>query len=178
MTEQRRERLNEKFAQRRYAAALQAAAEELTELIGEPITGAEAMSKEATRAALDAAEGEAKHHLVWHRVWGVRLRDEMLETTGRLAAKLGGEGAVLVWRHSPPVGFVVPVAAALLHLPAYLGPPPEVMGSEIISSDVLLVAGDGESGLRLEYDHYAHADEYELRVWGRFAVSVSEPSPG
>jgi hypothetical protein len=170
MTEQRRERLNEKLSQRRYAAALQAAAKDLSQLMGQPITGAEALSKEATRTALDAVEARAKYHLVWHRVWGAKLRDEMLETTGRLAAKLGGEAAILVWRHSPPVGFIVPVVAALLHLPAHLGPPP---GG--ISSDVLLVADDGESGLRLEYNHYANADEYELQAWGRFAVPVSEP---
>jgi hypothetical protein len=43
-----------------------------------------------------------------------------------------------------------------------------------IGSDLLLVADEGESGLRLEYNHYGQADEYELRSWGRYAFSLVE----
>jgi hypothetical protein len=43
-----------------------------------------------------------------------------------------------------------------------------------MGSDLLVVADEGESGLRLEYNHYGHADEYELRSWGRYAFSLVE----
>ena len=43
-----------------------------------------------------------------------------------------------------------------------------------IGSDLLLIADEGRSGLRLEYNHYAPADEYELRTWGRYERSIED----
>ena len=53
-----------------------------------------------------------------------------------------------------------------------IGPEPGEAGPGGIGSDLLLVADEGESGLRLVYNHYGHADQYELRPWGRYAFSL------
>lgn len=161
------------LAQRRYAAALDAAAGELG-LLGVTVAREDAVTKEAVHAALDAVKQQDNFHLVSHRVWGVRLRSEVMETTRRLADRLDGERATLVWGHSPPVGFVVAVATALRGLPAHIGPEPEEIGPGGVGSDLLLVADEGQSGLRLGYNHHANADEYELRSWGRFALTVTD----
>ena len=171
MTDDRRTRMEELLAQRGYTAALEAAGEQLAEL-GVPVRRDDAVAKEAVSAALDAVKQQDSFHLVWHRVWGVRLRSEVLETTARLASLLEGEQAVLVWGHSPPVGFLVSVAAVLRSLPQHIGPEPGDVGPGGIGSDIVLVAEEGQSGLLLEYNHHAHADEYELRSWGRYARSV------
>lgn len=38
--------------------------------------------------------------------------------------------------------------------------------------DLMLVAGDGLSGVVLTYRRRVDADEYELRSWGRFAIAL------
>lgn len=38
--------------------------------------------------------------------------------------------------------------------------------------DLMLVAGDGLSGLVLTYRHRTDADEYERRSWGEFAMTL------
>lgn len=173
MTDESKARLDELLAQRRYAAALDAAADQLVSL-GVAAARDDALTKEAVQAALDAVKQQDEFHLIWHRVWGVRLRVEVIETTRRLADLLDGERATLVWGHSPPVGFIVAVATALRSLPQHIGPEPGEVGPGGVGSDLLLVTDEGQSGLRLEYNHYAHADEYELRSWGRYARSVTD----
>lgn len=173
MTQQRRERLNELLAQRRYSATLDETAAQIGTLLGIEVDPDDALTKEAVAAAQAAMLAQQRYHRVWHRVWGVRLRDEMIETTGRLATILAGERAALVWGHSPPVGFVVPVATTLRMIPARLGPREGEIGPGGIGSDLLLVTDDGESGLLLEYNHLSDADEYEMRTWGRYAVPVA-----
>ncbi len=161
------------LVQRRYAAALDEAADELGAVLGFAVGRDEAVTKEAVQAALEAVSAQDKFHLVWHRVWGVRLRSEVIETTARLADLLEGKRAMLVWGHSPPVGFLIPVAAALRSLPEHIGPPSGEVGPGGTVSDLVLVAEDGESGLRLEYNHHGNADEYELLSWGSYARSVA-----
>jgi hypothetical protein len=169
----RQARMKELLAQRRYLAALKTAAAQLGDL-GVTLGRDDALTKEAVQSALDAVGDLERYHLIWHRVWGVMLRSEVIETTNQLASRLDGERAALVWGHSPAVGFLVDVPAALSALPAYVGPEPGEVGLGGIGSDLLLVADEGKSGLRLEYNHYAHADEYELRSWGRYAFSLVE----
>jgi hypothetical protein len=169
--EARRARMNELLAQRRYSGALDAAVEQLGGL-GLTVGRGDAVTKDAVQSALDAVKEWDKFHLVWHRVWGVRLRAEVSEMTSRLADILEGERAALVWGHSPPVGFLVSVAAALRSLPGHIGPEPGEVGAGGIPPDLLLVADHGQSGLRLEYNHYPNADEYELRSWGRYAREI------
>jgi hypothetical protein len=164
--------MNELLAQRRYATALDAAIEQLTDLLDFPVGRDDAVTKEAVKAALDAVKEHERFHLVWHRVWGVRLRAEVMETTARLADLLDGERALLLWGNSPAVGLRVPVAAVLRSLPEHIGPEPGADGPGGIGSDLVLVAEEGDSGLRLEYNHHGHADEYELRSWGHYARSV------
>jgi hypothetical protein len=169
--EARRERMNELLSQRRYSVAIAGATERLARL-GLAVARDDVVPKEAVQSALAAAKAQDAFHLVWHRVWGARLRSEVIETTGRLAGLLDGERAVLVWGTSPPVGALVSVSAALLSLPAHIGPDHDAVGPGGVGSDLLLVADGGQSGLRLEYNHHSHADEYELRAWGRYARSV------
>lgn len=92
----RRQRMQELLTQRRYAAALDEAAEALSSL-GLAVRRDEAVAQEAVEVVQGALVAQQRYHLVWHRVWGVRLRGEMLETCARLAAALDGERAVLVW---------------------------------------------------------------------------------
>lgn len=172
MSSDRRARMQELLAQRRHSAALQAAAEQLGSL-GVAIEPGDALTKEAAQATLDAVKEQEKYHRIWHRVWGVRLWAEVIKTANELADLLQGDRAALVWRHSPPVGFLVDVALALRTLPEHIGPKPGDVGPEGVGSDLLLVADEGQSGLRLEYNHYGQADEYELRSWGRYAVSLA-----
>ncbi len=169
--EARHARMKELLSQRRYSAALDEATEQLGRL-GLTVARDDALTKEAVQSALDAVKEQGRFHLVWHRVWGVRLRSEVIETTSRLAGMLHGEQAALVWGHPPPVGFLVPVVVALRSLPAHIGPEPGEVGPGGVGSDLLLVADEGQSGLWLEYNHHANADEYELRSWGRYAREV------
>jgi hypothetical protein len=181
MTDARRERLKELLEQRGYAAALDVAVAELRSL-GLTVDRADAVTKEAVSAAHQQVAEQDRYHLIWHRVWGVRLRDEVLATSVRLADLLHDERAVLVWRSWPAdrkwpvssvhVGFLVSVAEALRQLPAHIGPDEGEVGPGGIGSDLLLVSEDGESGIRLEYNHNARSDEYELRSWGRYARVV------
>jgi hypothetical protein len=172
VSEASRARLEELLAQRRYATALDSAVNELSGL-GLSVARDDAVSKEAVAAALSSALEQDKFHLVWHRVWGVRLRSELIETTDRLAGLLDGERGTFVWGVRPSVGFVVSVAAALRSLPEHIGPAPGDVGPRGVASDLLLVGDDGRSGLRLEYIHRSNADEYELRSWGRYAIPVA-----
>jgi hypothetical protein len=165
--------MQELLAQRRYLAALQTAAEQLGGL-GVTLGRDDALTKEAVQSALDAVGELERYHLIWHRLWGVMLRSEVIETTNQLASRLEGERAALVWGHSPAVGFLVDVPPVIRALSAHIGPEPGEVGPGGIGSDLLLVADEGESGLRLEYNHYGHADEYELRSWGRYAFSLVE----
>jgi hypothetical protein len=165
--------MHELLTQRRYLAALQTVAEQLGGL-GVPLGRDDALTKEAVQSALDAVGDLERYHFIWHRVWGVMLRSEVIETTNQLASRLEGERAALVWAHSPAVGFLVDVPQVLRALSAHIGPEPGEVGPGGIGSDLLLVADEGESGLRLEYNHYGHADEYELRSWGRYAFSLVE----
>jgi hypothetical protein len=164
--------MEELLEQRRHAAVIDAAVGQLGPLVSFPVGVDDAVTSDAVQVALGAVKAQDEFHLVWHRVWGVRLRGEVIEVTGRLAGVLEGERAVLLWGHSPPVGFLVPVAAALRSLPAHLGPGPNESGPGGVDSDLVLVAETGDSGLRLEYNHYATADEYELRSWGRYARAL------
>ena len=166
--------MNELPAQRRHTAALDAAGAQLSKLLGFLVGREEAVTSVTVQAALDAVEEQKRFHLVWHRVWGVRLRSEVLETTARLADALSGErragrarlGALAAGRLSR----TAPGSASIA--PEHIGPEPGEVGHGGVGSDLVLVDEKGESGLRLEYNHYAHADEYELRSWGRYARSV------
>lgn len=118
MTEARRERMEQLLAQRRYSAALDEVAGQLTSL-RVPVSRDDAVTKEAVQAAQDHVRQQERCHLVWACVSHRPHRRS--RRTGRCR---------------------------------------------------ILVSEDGESGLRLEYNHYANADEYELRSWGRYAVVV------
>ena len=71
------------------------------------------------------------------------------------------------------VGFLIGVGDILRLLPDQIGPEPGDDGRATAAPDLVLIGDDGASGLRLEYNHRGHADEYELQVWGRYAVPVT-----
>ena len=115
---------------------------------------------------------------MWRRVWGVHLRDEMLETARRLG-RAAPDTAHLVWvwwdldrGRLAPVAFQVKPSTALSELPHHLGPPPGEVGPGGAGSDLLLVCADGNSGVHLDYQHHADRDEYEMLVWGAFARPI------
>jgi hypothetical protein len=167
--------MNELLAKRAYSEAAEAHAQELTELLAVQVRRDDAVAMETMQAALDAIQDQERYHRVWHRIWGVNLKAEMIETARRLAALLEGEQALLVWGRSRPVGFLVPVSVVLCTLPQHieLSYVPQSYGAFGINATVRLVADDGASGLLLACDHWGMADEYELRSWGRYARSVA-----
>lgn len=173
VTSDRKARLEELLARRRFAAALLESLEHINDL-GVALGRDDALAAEAVQAALDAVEKRKGFHGIWHRVWGVMLRSEAMETTNRLASRLEGERAVLLWREVPPVGFVVDVSLALRALSEHIGPEPGELGAVGPGYVVLLVADGGESGLRFGYEHYGSADQYELESWGRYALPLVE----
>lgn len=154
--EHRRERIH-------YARAQELAAEELAArgLVVGPEAG---LAIEACRAALDAVAAQEPFHLVWHRIWGVRLRAEMIVTVGKLADVLGDDPVTLVWNsRRSAAAFAVSPREALKVLGPQLGP-----GPDDATSDLVLFDSDGEGGLVLNYEHHLSSDDYELRTWGRF----------
>jgi hypothetical protein len=172
--------MEELLAQRRYRAALQTAVEQLGDF-GVTLERDDALTKEAVQAALDALRELAAYHLIWHRVWGVMLRSEFIETTHHLASRLEGERAALVWGNWPPIwsnwppaGFLVDVPLALRALSEHIGPEPGEVYGPVSGPYILIVADEGDTGLMLEYHHYPKADEYWLRSWGRYAFSLVE----
>ena len=173
MTEERRARMKQLVDERRYAAAVESTARQLGGL-GLAVRGEDAVPWASAKAALDALAGQDRYHRVWHRSWGVRLRAELVETTGRLADLLEGERAVLTWgRRDTRVGFAVSASAALRALPAHVGPPPHAVGPGGIGSDLLLTSADGASGMFLTYRHEPFADEYFMESWGAYARVVT-----
>jgi hypothetical protein len=177
---ERQARLRTLLGERTYDAAVTSAAAELSEILD--ISGADGVSRDEAQAALDTFLAQNRFHLVWHRAWGARLRDEVLETCGRIAARLGEEVGVVVWSHQhgdgwqrgrEHVGFRLQLSVALQGLAPHVGPPRGDIGTAGKSSDLLLVSSDLESGLHLDYNHYANADEYEMRVWGQYAFAVA-----
>jgi hypothetical protein len=150
----------------RYAKVQRAAAEDLLRRVL-PVGPDEHLALGARQAALDAFAEQRRFHLVWHRVWGVRLRAEMVSTMRRLADLIGDDPVTLIWASTAPAAFAVSPRAALHALVPHVGPE-----SGDADCDLLLVAGDGLSGLALTYRHMADADEYELRSWGQFAIAL------
>jgi hypothetical protein len=173
VTEERRARMQQLLEQNRYSAALQAATNQLGDL-GITLGRDDALTREAVQSALDAVEEQARYHFIWHRIWGGRLRSEVIATTTQLASRLEGERAVLVWGYPTAVAFLVDVPLVLKTLPGQIGPEPDDLLSGGIGSDILVVADDGDSGLQLGYKQYPHADEYWLHPWGRYAFSLEE----
>ncbi|WP_027006571.1 hypothetical protein [Conexibacter woesei] len=178
--EARQEALRERLADRFYREAIAGAARQLSELLGTTVSADQALPRSAVDAARAAYLEQERFHLVWRRVWGVRLRDEMLETTRRLGSATP-DRAQLVWmwwdrEHKPvartAVAFEVETATVLSQLPRHLGPPPGDVGPGGVGSDLLLVSADGSSGVHLDYEHHADRDEYEMLVWGAFARPV------
>jgi hypothetical protein len=166
--------MEELLAQNRYRRTLQTVVEQLGDF-GLTLERDDALTKEAVQAALDAAADRETYHFIWHRVWGVMLRSEVIETMHHLASRLEGERAALVWDDWPaPVGFLVDVPLALRALPAHIGAKPGQVYGPVAGPYILLVADEGDSGLRLSYKHYSNADQYELRSWGRYAFSLVE----
>jgi hypothetical protein len=91
----------------------------------------------------------------------------MQSTVRRLAELIGDEPVTLVWGSPGSAAFAVSPHAALNALVDCIGPDD---GDAIC--DLMLVAGDGLSGLVLTYRHRTDADEYELRSWGQFAIAL------
>lgn len=176
----RQARLRDKVESLHYRNALAGAAEQLSQLLGTTVSMDQALRQSAVDAARAALLRENQFHLVWRRVWGVHLREEMLEITRRLAEG-APERAILVWvwwdlQQKPvgafPVAFEVRTASVLTQLPSHLGPPPGEVGPGGVGSDLLLVSSDGESGVHLDYQHHGDRDEYEMLVWGTYARPV------
>jgi hypothetical protein len=140
--------------------------------LGIPVTDADAVPKERVEAAWQAVEEDEVYHRVWHRVWGVRLRAEVLEVAARIGTAFAGERAVVVWGSVTPVGFTLSAETALRRLPAHVGPDADGVWGPGPASDLLMVSEDGASGLYLTYAHYGFEDAYELRPWGDYAISV------
>ncbi|MEH3053626.1 MAG: hypothetical protein PGN13_06380 [Patulibacter minatonensis] len=167
---QRRARIAELARQARYAAAVPEAARQVSAILGVELDADDAVTKEAVDAARRSVGVASRGHLVWHRIWGVRLYGEMLEAAGRLGDLLGDERALLLWPQPehPTVGLLVPLGPALNELPAWLHDDERFPGA-----DLVLLSELGESGLVLEFNAHAHAEEYELHSWGRYARPVS-----
>ena len=178
--EVRQARLHEKLESLTYRNAIAGAAGQLSQLLGTTVSVDQALPKSAVDAARAALSTQNRYHLVWRRVWGVRLRDEMLEIARRVAEG-PPDRAILVWvwwdrQRKPleaiPVAFEVSTASVLTQLPPHLGPPPGDVGPGGVGSDLLLVSPDGDSGVHLDYQHHGDRDEYEMLVWGAYARSV------
>jgi hypothetical protein len=140
----------------------------------------DALARSVVDGARSAYASQERRHLVWRRVWGVRLREEMLAIACRVADR-APDRAVLVWMwwdlqrrpvRAIPVAFEVPTRLALTELPRHLGPPAGEVGPGGVGSDLLPVSTGGESGVHLDYEHHADRDEYEMLVWGAHARPV------
>jgi len=160
-----------------YRDAVVGAAEQLSELLGTPLSRENALPSTAVETARAAHRAQERFHLIWRRVWGVRLKAEVLEVMRRLADH-APERATLVWvwrdrekkpTRAVPVAFAVSAREALFRLPAHIGPADDEVGPGGVGSDLLLVSADCTSGVHLDYQHYADRDEYEMLVWGAFA---------
>lgn len=147
----------------RYAAAQRRIAAELAGR-GLPVGPDEFLSLEARDAAMASVAAQRRLHLVWHRIWGVQLRGEMQSTVRRLGELIADDPVTLVWGSA---AFAVSPREALDALVDDIGP-----DDSHASCDLMLVAGDGLSGLVLTYRHLTDADEYELRSWGQFAIAL------
>ena len=178
--EVRQKLLRERLQDLSYRDAIAGAAQQLSELLDVTVSPDQALPRSAVDAARETYSKEGRFHLVWRRVWGVHLRDEMLETARRLGS-CGPETAHLVWvtwdrehraAKSTPVAFQVTTTTALTQLPPHLGPRPGEVGPGGVGSDLLLVSAEGSSGVHLDYQHHADRDEYEMFVWGAFARPV------
>jgi len=177
----RQERLRERLDAVTYRDAVAGAAEQLSELLGATLSPEDALPSTAVEAARAAHREQEQYHLIWRRVWGVRLKAEVVEVAKRLADD-APEPATLVWvwwdrqkkpLRTVPVAFAVSAREALSRLPQYLGPPADEVGPGGVGSDLLLVSSDCTSGVHLDYQHYADRDEYEMLVWGAFARPVA-----
>ena len=175
--EARQSRLRDRLEARAYGDAVARAAEQLSRLLGTRLSAQDALPQAAVESARSAYLQQERYHLIWRRVWGVRLRDEMLEICRRLASDLP-DRVTLVWvdwdeKRKPvqgaAVAFEVAAQIVLLELPQHLGPPPDNVGPGGAGSDILLTCADGQSGVHLDYQHHADRDEYEMLVWGAFA---------
>jgi hypothetical protein len=175
--EAQRERLRDKLEERAYRDAAARAVTQLSGLLHSSVSAEQALPRETVQTARQAYLKQLQYHLVWRRVWGVHLRDEMLEIAQRLAAVIR-DRVILVWviwdvQARPIAGtavaFDVPAVDALTGLPQHVGPPPGEVGPGGVGSDLLLVNTDGTSGVNLDYQHHADRDEYEMLVWGAYA---------
>ena len=154
-------------AQQRYAHALRSTQADLSSLLGYGVGADQAISREGVCAAIRAITQQSRAHQSWHRVWGVRLRDEMLDLIDRLAEALIDERAVLLWQSSVPVGFELPVPVALRLA--------DQVGVDGPGQDLVLVGDAGDSGLVLAYERLPDAEQFELASWGRFAMPITSP---
>ncbi len=162
----RREELEQRRARARYAAAQRRIAADLA-VRGLPVGPDEFLSLEAHNAALATLAAQRRLYLVWHRIWGVRMRAGMESTMRRLAELIGDEPVMLVWGSPAPSAFAVWPQAALHALDDYVGPDDGNAGR-----DLMLVTDEGPSGLVLAYRHLADVDEDERRSRGHFAIAL------
>jgi hypothetical protein len=177
----RQERLRERLHAVTYRDAVAGAAVQLSEMLDASVSPEDALPSAAVEKARAAHREQERYHLIWRRVWGVRLKAEVLDVARRLADH-ADESATLVWvwwdrekkpLRAVPVAFTVSAREVLTRLPPFIGPRADEVGPGGVGSDLLLVSADCASGVHLDYQHYGDRDEYEMLVWGAFARPVA-----
>jgi hypothetical protein len=94
--ENRLRRLQDLLEERRYRDAVVGAAEQLSRLLDVPVVVDQALPSRVVEVARAAYLSHERSHLVWRRVWGVHLREEMRELARRVG-ELAPGSARLVW---------------------------------------------------------------------------------
>lgn len=122
----------------------------------------EFLSAEATDQMAERAVAAARDPSVQRRVWSTALAAEVEATVLADAERFTGQTAYWLHHSSSVVGAVeIPLDVLLRHVAVTF-----TAGDH----DVVLVTAQGESGLRLAWDHLSAGDEYELVHWGKYRV--------
>jgi hypothetical protein len=123
----------------------------------------EFLSADATDRLTDRSLIAARNADVQRQAWASDLAEEVRASLVATAEPLAGVQAYWLYRLSADVGAVlVPVDRMLQHAARTFAPG---------DYDVVLVGDDGESGVRLAWDHLPDGDEYELVRWGAYRRS-------